>query len=240
MPPSPAGLRWIRGPAGLEDGHLLQLKLCVVIGAGGHARVLLDALRAADAAARYVLLDADPGRTGGKLDGIDILGTDALLPALAREELVRFVVGVGSVGDNHARLRLFDQALSCGIAPLTVRHPAAIISPAAIVAEGSQLLAGSIVNPGAVVGANAIVNTCAVIEHDCVVGDHAHIATGARLSGSVRVGRGAHVGAGATIKQGVSLGDWSVVGVGAAVVKDVAPRMLVTGVPARVVRTVGY
>jgi UDP-perosamine 4-acetyltransferase len=200
--------------------------------------VLLDALRASDAAARYVLLDADPGRTGAELDGAPIVGTDARLPELAREDSVRFVVGVGGAGDNRVRRQLFEHAQSTGIAPLTVRHPSATISAAAVVAEGSQLLAGSIVNPGAAVGVNVIVNTGAIVEHDCEIAAHAHIATGARLCGGVRVGEGAHVGAGATVKQGLRIGEWALVGVGAAVIHDVAAGAVVGGVPARVIHTV--
>lgn len=213
-------------------------RLCIVIGGGGHARVVLDALRAADAALAYVVLDANTDRTGSELDGVPVAGTDARLPELARTESACFVVGVGGVGDNRARRRIFDHAVSCGIAPMSVIHPSAIVSSLARLAAGSQLLAGSILNPGAVIGANAIVNTGAIVEHDCEIGEHSHIATGARLCGAVRVGTGAHVGAGATIRQGLRVGDWALVGAGAVVVGDVRPGVVAVGVPARVLRVV--
>lgn len=213
-------------------------RLCIVIGGGGHARVVLDALRAADAALAYVVLDANPNRTGSELDGVPVVGTDARLPELASTESARFVIGVGGAGDNRARRRLFDYALSCGIAPMSVIHPSAIVSLLSRFAAGTQLLAGAILNPGALVHANAIVNTGAIVEHDCEIGEHAHIATGARLAGAVRVGTGAHVGAGATIKQGTHVGDWALVGAGAVVVDDVPPGVVAVGVPARVMRAV--
>jgi UDP-perosamine 4-acetyltransferase len=210
---------------------------CLILGGGGHARVLIDALQAAGSAPGCAILDRDRSRWGQEVFGVPILGDDSLIPELVLSGARTFVVGLGSVGDNAPRRRLFELALSHGLEPLSVLHPSALCSRWARIDRGSQLLPGAIVNAGASIGANVIVNSGAIVEHDCVLGDHVHVATGALLASAVRVGDGAHIGAGAVVRQGLSIGEGALVGAGAVVVKDVAPRLVVVGVPARTLRT---
>ncbi len=209
---------------------------CVVLGAGGHARVLIDAIVAAGSATIVGLLDPDASRR--PIDGIRVIGDDAMLDRLRGTDVTHFVVGVGGTGDNMPRHRLFARALAAGLEPLTVRHPSALVSSGARLGRGCQFLPGCIVNVGAVLGSNVIVNSGAIVEHDCVLGDDVHIATGARLASTVTVGAGAHVGVGASIVQCRRIGEWAVVGAGAAVVSDVPPSTIVVGVPARELRPV--
>jgi len=207
-------------------------KSCVVVGAGGHARVILDCLISAGDYEVCCLLDLDSSRWGQTLQGVTIRGGDELLSILAREGVVFFALGVGSVGDNRPRQRLFELALRSGLQPAVVKHSSAVCSPWARMGGGCQLLPGSIVNAGAELGSNVILNSGAIVEHDCWVGDHTHVATGARLCGTVRLGSSVHVGAGATVKQGIMVGDGAVIGAGAVVVRDVASGTTVVGVPA--------
>lgn len=204
----------------------------VIVGGGGHARVIVDALQSQGLAPRGVL-DPDPTLRGATLYGVPVLGGDERLPQLAREGVTHFIVGLGGVGDNGPRRRLFDLAVAQGLAPWTVRHPSAVCSPRAAIGAGSFLGPAVVVNAGAVIGVNVILNSGAIVEHDGVVGDHAHIASGACLGGGVRVGPSAHIGAGATVRQGVTIGAAAIVGAGAVVVQDVAPATVVAGVPAR-------
>lgn len=205
----------------------------VGLGAGGHARVLVEILqlrgRLPDG-----LLDADPARAGSLVLGVPVLGTDALLERLAAEGFTGFFVGVGTTGAGPGTLRrrLWERGLEAGLAPVDAIHPAAVVSPSALLGPGAAVMALAVLNAGARLGADVIVNTAAVVEHDCEVGDHAHVATGARLAGGVRVGAGAHVGAGATLRQGVSVGEGAVVGAGAVVLRDVPPGEVWAGVPA--------
>lgn len=207
--------------------------LCVVLGGGGHARMVIEALRAEGRARVWGILDEDRAQWGAVLDGVPIRGGDDLLQEAVRRGVRRFVIGLGSVGDSEPRRRLYALASGRGLAALTVCHPSAIVSPSATLAPGAVLLPAAVVNSGAVIGHNVIVNTGAIVEHDCRVGDHAHIATGARLAGAVTVGAGAHVGAGAVVRQGIVIGERAVIGAGAAVVRDVPADALVIGVPAR-------
>jgi UDP-perosamine 4-acetyltransferase len=208
-------------------------KFCVILGAGGHASVLIDALRSQNAEYEFIVLDSDKRLHGKELLGVRVAGDDSMLRGLGQQGDVRFLIGVGGVGDTGPRQRLYEAALAAGLLPLRVQHPAAICSPSAILGDGVQLLAGCIVSNGASIGVNAIVNTGAVIEHGCRIGEHAHISTSATLCGDVVVGEGAHVGAGATIMQGVVIGQRAVVGAGSVVLRDVIAGSVAVGVPAK-------
>lgn len=207
---------------------------CLILGAGGHARVLIDCLRFDPDVVIAGILDANPSLTGQTIDGIPVLGNDGMMGKLLEDGVGYFVVGLGGIGDNQPRQMLFELAVRTGLAPLVVRHPTAVISIGAEFRNGCQFLPGCIINTGTRLGVNVIVNSGAIVEHDCVVMDHAHISTGARLAGGAHVGSGSHIGAGATLRQGVRIGTNTIVGAGAVVVKDVEPHVTVAGVPARI------
>jgi len=206
----------------------------IIVGAGGHGRVLADALIAAGAGiAGFV--DADPALKGRRVMGFEVLGGDAALEGLDRAEF-SLVNGIGSLGtpDAPPTRRLAGERLAAaGWRIADVRHPSAIVAPSARLAAGVQLLARAVVQPAAEIGANVIVNTAAIVEHDCVVGAWSHVSIGAILCGGVRIGDGCHIGAGAVIIQGVRLGDSTIVGAGAAIVKDDDGPGPLVGVPAR-------
>lgn len=207
----------------------------IIVGAGGHARVLIDALRALR---RDVvgLVDADPASHGRSVLGIPVLGGDDVVLQYARSA-VELVNGVGSTGSTSRRRRLFESFKDHGFDFAIVAHPNAQIASEVKLCEGAQVLAGAVVQVGSIVGRNAIINSNATVDHDGSVGAHVHVAPGATLCGDVRVGDGAHVGAAACVLQGVALGAECVVGAGAVVLSDVPPGHRVVGVPARELHT---
>jgi sugar O-acyltransferase (sialic acid O-acetyltransferase NeuD family) len=206
------------------------------LGAGGHAKVVIEILRSYESYELVGLLDPKPELRGKSVLGVPVLGDDGLLPALKGGGVGHFFVGLGGVGDTRPRRRLFELALRHGMKPVDAIHPQAIISPSAVLGEGVTIMPGAVVNAGARLGANVIVNTGAIVEHDCVIGDHVHIATGARLASTVHVGDGAHIGAGATVLQCVRVGESALVGAGAVVIGDVSPGTTVAGCPAQVLQ----
>lgn len=212
----------------------------LILGGGGHARVLLEALGLMGFNRPLAVLDRRAETWGGLFHGLPVLGGDDLLPRLASLGCAQFLVGQGSVGDNRPRRRLFNLALEHGLTPLNVMHPLAYLAPSALAGPGAQLMAGAIVNTAARLGANVLVNCGAIVEHDCVVADHAHVASGARLSGGVQVGEAAHIGTGAVIKEWLCIGAGALVAAGAAVIAPVPAGALVAGVPARVVRQAAW
>jgi UDP-perosamine 4-acetyltransferase len=203
----------------------------IVLGGGGHALVLIDAMHPKPVA----VLDAQ--RRDETILGVPILGGDDLLDQLiAAERLTHFAVGVGAIGRTDTRQRLYDYGLAQGLSSLTVVHRTAVCAESAIIGAGAQIFAAAVVNPLAQIGNNTIINTGAMIEHECIVGNHVVVASGAILSGSVLVGEGSFIGAGATIIQGVSIGKAAIIGAGAVVLTDVPSGETVVGVPARPVQ----
>jgi len=208
------------------------------LGAGGHAKVVLEALLAIGGAEVRGLLDPCPALHGQQILGVPVLGDDSLLSQLKEQGITGFFMGVGSVGDARLRRRLFAWALGLGFDAITVIHPRAVVSPSVVVGRGTCIFAGAVVNAAACLGENVIVNTGAVVEHDCQLGDHVHVATGACLGGGVMVGSGSHIGLGACVREGIRIGRDALVGAGAVVVEDVQDEVVVVGVPARYLRAV--
>jgi UDP-perosamine 4-acetyltransferase len=203
----------------------------VVLGAGGHAAVVLETLtRQFDVAG---LLDPRLELHETTVDGVPVLGGDELLPELRRRGIAGFHVGVGSVGDTSLRRRLYDEASGAGLTAVDAVHADAILSPSSAHGNGLAAMARSVVGARGRLGHNVVVNTAAIVEHDCILGNHVYVASGAVLGAGVEVADGAHVGLGASVNQGLTIGAGAVVGSGAAVVRDVAAGATVVGVPAR-------
>lgn len=205
----------------------------VVIGAGGHAAVVVDAVRGGGEHEPVACVDDDASLHGGSVLGVPIVGSLDQLGALRDEGATSFIVGVGGADDLSVRELLFGRGTESGSKPISIVHRTAIVGESVVVAGGSFIGAGAILGPRASVGVSAIVNSGAIVEHDAKVGDHAHVAPGAMLAGGVRVGSAALVGMGATVRQGVTLGDRAIVGMGAVVTKDVTAGAVVVGCPAR-------
>lgn len=200
----------------------------VLIGAGGHGRVLMEAVLPV----RFdAILDSLPGLE--EVFGVPVIGGDDKLAGLTSLGFTHFVIGVGSARCCTLRARLFREALSTGLQPLTITHATAWASPSSEIAAGCQLLPRAVVHTQARLEANVLINTAAVVEHDCHIGSHSHIATGALICGGVIVGESCHIGAGAVIRQGVRMGRGCLIAAGAVVVKDVEDGQTVIGVPAR-------
>lgn len=206
----------------------------VIWGAGGHARVVADIIRAS---AAYEIAgfidDLRPDRAGDTIDSAPILGgRDALTSALAtgvHHLIVAF-------GDCNARLEEARFATSIGFTLAVAIHPRAVVAPGTRIGNGTVIAANAVVNPGVVVGDSVIVNTSSTIDHDCVIGDGAHICPGVCLAGGVQVGEASWIGAGATVADGRTVGKRSIIGAGAVVIRDIPDEVVAFGVPARVIR----
>lgn len=203
----------------------------IVLGAGGHARVLIDALRSRSSVIQGIA-EADHGKHGKMWCDIPIIGDDAAVLHLAKDT-VRLANGIGTVRVSLSRRQLYDNYKSEGYCFATVVHASAIVAPDAVLAEGAQIMAGAVLQTGCRIGENAIINTRVSVDHDCVIGNHVHVSPGATLCGNVVIGEGSHVGAGATVIQGIRIGRNSMVAAGAVVISDIPDDVTVAGVPAK-------
>ena len=208
----------------------------IIVGAGGHAKVVADALLAAGETV-IGLTDRDPARHGRTVCGLPVLGDDRVLESRERSSAL-LANGIGSVGTAPgiaARRQVQERFSAMGWRFTMVRHPAAVISRFATLADGVQVLAAAVVQAGAAIGEGSIVNTAAVVEHDVNLGAWVHVAPGAVVCGDVSIGAESHVGAAAVVRQGLRLGERTLVGSGAVVVRDFSGSGMLLGVPAEVV-----
>lgn len=199
----------------------------VVIGAGGHAKVVVATARAAgfEVSALY---DDNEALHGKQLAGVPILGPIDRV-AVNDSQLVL------AIGRNETRRRIAESLGDADWA--TLIHPGAMVHDSAEVGAGTVIFAGAVVQPEAKIGRHAIVNTGAIIDHDGRIGDYVHLAPGTTLAGEVEVGNGTMLGIGCCAMPQVRIGCWCVIAAGAAVTASVGDRVMAAGVPAVVKKT---
>jgi UDP-perosamine 4-acetyltransferase len=201
----------------------------VIVGAGGHAKVVIDIFRAHAAAFRLVgVTDADP--RAREVNGAPVLGDDAQLAELRRQGVAFAFV---ALGDNARRADLAARVIGLGFRLANAVSPGALVSPSATLGVGVAVMAGAVINAEAVVGDGAIVNSGAVLEHDTRIGRFAHLGPNSTVAGRAQVGDRTLIGAGATVIPGVRIGSDVVVGAGAVVVTALESGVVAVGAPAR-------
>jgi sugar O-acyltransferase (sialic acid O-acetyltransferase NeuD family) len=205
----------------------------LIAGAGGHARVVVDAARRAvlQGAENHLqpalIVDDNPALHGTNLLGVEVISS------VLFEGNGTFAFHV-AIGNNATRERKFA-ALAGQLAPASIVHPHASVSESAFLGDGSFIAAQAVIGPLAMLGIGCIINHGAIVDHDCVVGNFCHIAPNATLAGNVRLGQRVLVGAGANVLPGVFIGDDCVVGAGAVVLRDIESGSIQAGVPARAI-----
>lgn len=202
------------------------MKTLLVIGAGGHGKVVADSARATDRWAEILLLD-DRYPDLQEIGSWKVAGRDwqRFVPAE-----VEVLVGIG---DNETRLGLQESVETGGYHVPVLVHPRAWVSPDAALGAGTVIFAGAVVNADARIGRAAIINTAATVDHDCVLEEGVHLSPGVHLGGNVSVGRCSWLGIGSAVRHGVGIGAGVTVGAGASVVSDLPDGVTAVGVPAR-------
>ena len=195
----------------------------IIIGAGGHGKVIADIVLCAGNNLLGFLDDSKAGQTHA---GFPVLGKQKDYVNYPDAE---FVIAIGSAA---AREKIAGEM--AGVRWHTAIHPTAVISKLDVtIGEGTVVMANAVINPGAVIGDHCIVNTAAVVEHDNKIEDYVHISVGAKLAGVVTVGQSTWIGVGATVKNATSICGSCMIGAGAVVVKDIVEPGTYVGVPAR-------
>lgn len=201
----------------------MSKEVCV-LGAGGHAKVVIE-----------IAEDLDYKITGVFDQNKDVknvldhtVSND--IDSLSERENVFY-----ALGNNHNRK---SNSLKYNSADFNLIHSSAILSKSVISGVGNVVMAGVVINSSVQIGNHCVVNTSACIDHDCKIEDFVHISPNAALAGNVTVMEGAHIGIGASIIQNITVGRWSVVGAGAVVISDVPDNVTVVGNPAKIIKNI--
>lgn len=206
----------------------------IVIGAGGHAKVVLDVLKLNK---KNIAGLTDPNVLKGELCmGYSILGNDDELPGLYEKGICHAVMGIGHVGYPAVRNKVYKIAKQIGYEFSNCIHPTAVIAETVQLGEGNLLAAGVVINADACIGDLSIINTSAVIEHEVQIGNGVHIAPHATVLGQAVIGDNSFIGAGSVILQGVHIGKNCIIGAGSIVLRDVEDDCVVVGNPGRVLK----
>jgi len=200
----------------------------VIIGAGGHAKVVIATLQAVGYRIS-ALLDDDMAKFGNKIMGVPIAGS------IARIKEFGFCNALIAIGDNEKRKKIaktYEKYCDW----ITVTHPMAAVHESVKIDKGTVIFAGAVIQPDTTIGSHVIINTGATVDHDCRIGDYVHLAPGVHLSGNVTVGDGAFLGIGTVVIPGKIVGEMAIVGAGSVVIDDIPPFAKVAGVPAKAIR----
>jgi len=203
-------------------------KPILMLGAGGHAIVLMDIILSQGSEVIGVVCPTIEEERKAFFSGEHFSSDDDVFTF--DPESILLVNGIGSLpNDNGVRERLYNRFVSKGYKFATVISHNAIVSPSVKLGEGVQLMHGVIVQPGSYIGCNTIVNTGALVDHDCQVGEHNHLAPNVTFSGHVTTGKKVHVGTGASVIQNISIGDNTIVGAGSVVTRNISENSQVFG-----------
>ena len=199
----------------------------VILGAGGHGRVVAECAQAIGGFELIAFLEQTDVRNGSFEFGVPVHG-----PLITPQQLSAQGILLG-IGQNGKRLALFAQMRAEKFSLPTLIHPRAWVSPSAVLGAATVVMANATVQTCCRLGSAVIINTNASVDHDSVISDGVHVSPGAHLAGNVFVGEGTHIGIGASVIEGIRIGAGCLIAAGAVVVRDVLDGQRVAGIPAR-------
>lgn len=203
----------------------------LVVGAGGHAKVIVDILQQNREYEVIGLVD-QPEAEG--FWNIPVVGTDEDLARLRVEMKVEYAFV--ALGSGWLREKVAEKVTAAGYKLINVISKYAVLSNRITLGVGIVIMPGAVINADVSIGSGCIINTNASVDHEGVIGDYTHIAPGCALSGKVTVGRQCLLGTGCRVIDRISIGDNTIVGAGAAVVRNVEGNCTTVGVPAKIIK----
>jgi len=206
----------------------------LIVGAGGHGKVVADTAYESGEWEKIAFLD-DRYPAVKSILGWPVLGTISQASVLI-EEYSNIVV---AIGDNVLRFTLVHAFIEMGFVLPVIVHPTAFVSRFAQIGLGSVIFAQVAINAGTHIGIGSIVNTGATIDHDCLVGNGVHISPGVHLAGGITVGNYSWIGIGASVIQQINIGEHVMIGAGAAVRTMIPNDVTVVGVPGEIIKKKG-
>lgn len=208
-------------------------KKIIIMGGGGHAKVIISMIKTLDLQYKIVGIIGLAHELGTKVSDVIVIGSDDQLPELFKTGINYACIGIGSVGNNDNRKMCYEKLIGIGFKVPSLIHKQALTCSKVEEFKGIQIMAGAIVQIDSLIGENSIINTGSIIEHDCLIGSHVHVCPGAVICGGCVINNGVFIGAGAIVKQSVKIGSNALIGAGSVVVNDIPDNAIVKGVPAR-------
>lgn len=195
-----------------------------VIGAGGHAKVVIDCIEHEN---KYDIFDVvDDNYKDRIIFDFEVHKKDNEGQYEGQQTII-------AIGNSSIRKKMAEDLKSDFISTI---HPKAVVSKYATVGNGSQIFASAVVNAGAIIGKHVIINTGAIVEHDCLVGDYTHLSPNSCIGGNVTIGSCSHIGIGATVIEGISIGSNVIIGAGAVVIANIPDNCTAVGIPAKPIK----
>ena len=204
------------------------MKDLLIIGAGGHGRVIADIAQKLGRYGSIAFLDDGEAQESMRLA---IVGKIADMEKYVATHDI-FV----AIGDSNTRKEIMEGLFTMGASIPTLIHPSAVLGACVELGVGTAVMAGAVIGPCSKLGMGVILNTCSSVDHDCSIGDYSHIAVGVHVAGTVRVGSLVFLGAGVTVKNNVNICSDCVIGAGAVVIETICDKGTYVGVPARLLR----
>ncbi len=199
--------------------HKINARPLILLGAGGHAKVVVEALRQSG---RTILGLADPGKPSGvPVFGVTVLGEDHIISSYP-PETIELVNGLGAMPGRYLRQEISHRMRQRGYRFATVRHPSAVVADDVELAEGVQVMAGAVIQPGVEIGTDTIINTGVCVDHDCRIAANCHLAPGVMLSGGVIIDENVHLGTGTSVVQNITIGSGAIIAAGSVLYKDIS------------------
>jgi acetyltransferase EpsM len=206
----------------------------IVIGAGGHAKVVIEILKAMNAEIEGIV---DDYYTNSFFFGYPVLGKVYEQNWVSKFHAKPDVKCIIAIGNADHRKRAVEQITGQGLSFGIAIHPSAIISSSAVIGQGTVVMANAVVNAFTYIGSHVILNTACTVDHDCQIEDFVHISPGVNLAGGISIGQAAHIGIGSSVIQGVAIGSQSIIGAGACVVNNIPADVVAVGCPAKILKS---
>ena len=207
-------------------------KKIIIVGAGGHARVVASILNYHYEFEVIGIADRNEDNVGEVISGYKIITTWDKLPEMRNQRIDYIAL---AIGDNHEREKMFHDMKSAGFSVVTLIHPEAFLEKDCVLGQGTLVCAGAIIATNVDVGENSIINTGTIIDHEGSLGNHVHIAPGVVISGRVEIGDYSFVGTGVRIIDKIKVGRNVLIGAGSVVIEDIPDNVTAVGVPARLI-----
>lgn len=201
-------------------------KKLIIIGAGGHGRVVADIALKINKWEQIAFLDDD--ETIKVSMGISVIGKSRDVFEYINESDI-FV----AIGNNKLREEMQNKLKLSGASIPTLIHPNAVIGERVEIGIGTAIMAGVVVNCCSKIGEGCIINTGATIDHDNLIEDYVHVSPGVHIAGTVKVGKGTWLGVGSVVSNNINITSDCIIGAGAVVIRDITDTGKYIGVPAR-------